>query len=125
MHFRTEWDQHLDCGLDSNGAARRVTERELHEQTELEFRLDFFFNTAPERQYTTLCKESIIYYQGDPLLLRDTTGLIRLSSAIADLLPTERMNTFLRNPQSHPHNPILHSYEEEIRWNFHRLGLLA
>ena len=125
LHFRTEWDQHLDSGLDSNGAARLVTERELHEQTELEFRLDFFFNTAPERQYATLCKKSMIYYQSGPLLLRDTTGLIQLSSAVADLLPPERMNTFLRNPQAHPHYPGLHSYEEEIRWYFHRLGLLA
>jgi hypothetical protein len=122
LHFKSEWDQHLDSGLDSHGAARLVTERELHEETELEFRLDLFFKSTPERQHAILCKDSMIYYQGDALLLRDTAGLIQLSGAMADLLPPERVNTFLRHPQSHPHYPGLHGYEEEILWYFHRLG---
>lgn len=125
LHFKSEWDQHLDSGLGSDGAARLVTERELHEKTELEFRLDLFFNTTPERQHAILCKESVIYYQGDPLLLRDATGLIQLSGAMAGLLSPERVNAFLRNSQSHPNYPSLHSYQEEILWHFHRLSQLA
>jgi hypothetical protein len=123
LHFNSDWDQHLESGIDSHGSVRLVTERTHHEESELEFRLDFFFKSTPARQHTNLCKDSIIFYQGNALLLRDFEGLVELSKAMADLLPAEAVNRFLRNPESHGHYPTFHSYQEEIIWHFHQLGL--
>ncbi len=125
LHFKNEWHQHLDSGIDSNGAARLVTEHERHEESEIEFRLDFFFRTAPERQHAALGTDSIMNFQGFPLLSRDKSALLGMASAMAALLPPERLNTFLREPDDHPHYPTLHGYKEEIRWFFHGLRATA
>lgn len=121
LHFKNEWHQNLDSGIDSHGTSRIVTEHERHEESEIEFRLDFFFNTTPERQHAALSAESIMTFQGFPLLLRDKAALIELASAMAALLPPERVNTFLLDSNDHAHYPTLHGYNEEIRWCLHRL----
>jgi hypothetical protein len=121
LHFKNEWHQHLDSGIDSNGAARLVTEHERHEESEIEFRLDFFFSTAPERQHAALGMDSLMTFQGFPLLLREKAALIEMASAMADLLPSGRVNTFLREPGNHPHYPTFHGYKEEIGWFLHGL----
>ena len=123
LHFKSEWHQHLDSGIGSDGSARLVTEHERHEKSEIEFRLDFFFQTFPERHHVGLGAESRITCQGDTLMMRDKAGLLELSAAMAALLPPERVNTFLRDPGNHPHYPTFLSYNEEVRWHFHRLGL--
>jgi hypothetical protein len=125
LHFNSDWDQHLEAGIDSHGSVRLVTERTHHEESELEFRLDFFFKSTPERQHTNLCKDSMIFHQGKPLLLRDAAGLLELSKAMANLLPAEAVNRFLRNPESRSHYPTFHGYREEIIWHFHQLGLFS
>ncbi len=123
LHFKSEWNQHLDSGIESYGAARLVTEHELYEESEMEFRLDFFFSTSPERQHASACSESTIIYQDTPLMLRDMDGLRGLATAMGDLLPPERLSSFFLNPGAHPHYPTLRSYQNEIRWYFHGLGL--
>jgi hypothetical protein len=121
LHFKSEWHQHLESGIDSRGATRLVTELEHHEESEIEFRLDFFFGTAPERQHAALGKDSIMTFQGTPLLLRDLNALTGMTSAMASLLPQERVNTFLRDSNNHPPYLTFHAYKEEIRWYFHGL----
>ena len=124
LHFVSEWDQHVDAGIDSHGSARLVIDREHHEQRELEFRLDFFFKNSPERQHAAIRMEAMIHHQGEPLRLRDTSGLDRLVSSMAGLLPPERVNSFLRAPGSHLAYRTFHCYEEEIRWYLHGLAQL-
>ena len=121
LKFKTEWHQHMDFGPGGKGMPKMVTEREFTEETELEFRLDFFFWSAPNRLHVNLGKETAIFHQGKPLRMRDATGLRELTSAMAQLLPPERLNAYLRNPYSRPIYPNLPSYEKEIRWHFHRL----
>jgi hypothetical protein len=123
LHFKSGWNQHLDSGIESHGAARLVTEHELYEKSEIEFRLDFFFSTRPERQHASASAESIIIYQGTPLSLRDSDGLRALTTAMAELLPPERLSPLFHHPGFHPHYPTLRDYQNEIRWHFHRLGL--
>ncbi len=122
LHFMSEWDQHIESDLDSHGSARLVVEREHHEQREVEFRVDFFFEDDPQRQHAAIRLEDLIHYQGCPLRLRDTAGLNELVSAMANLLPSECVNSFLQNPDSHLAYPTFRCYEEEIRWNLYRLG---
>jgi hypothetical protein len=116
LRFKSEWNQHLDCGIESTGTARLVTEHELYEESEMEFRLDFFFNTSPERQHAAACTESTIHYQDTILRLRDMEGLRGLATAMAALLPAERLSSFFRNPESHPSYRTLRNYQNEIRW---------
>jgi hypothetical protein len=125
LHFKSDWNQHLDSGIDSHGAARLVTEHELYEESEMEFRIDFFFSTLPERQHASACSESTIIYQDAPLLLRSVEGLCCLTAAMAELLPPERLSSFFHNPGNHPPYPTLRDYQNEIRWYFHRLGMTA
>jgi hypothetical protein len=123
LHFVSEWDQHIESDLDSHGSARLVVDREHHEQREVEFRVDFFFKSAPERQHAAIRLETLMHHQGHPLRLRDTDGLNELLSTLARLLPAERVNSFLQNPESHLAYPTFRCYEEEIRWFLHRLGV--
>jgi hypothetical protein len=125
LHFKSVWNQHLDSGIDSSGAARLVTEHELYEESELEFRLDFFFSTNPDRQHASACAESTISYQDTTLRLQDTDGLCELATAMAALLPEERLSSYFRSPASHPPYRTLRNYQNEIRWYRHGLEIPA
>ena len=98
------------------GAPKLVTEHELYEESEMEFRLDFFFSTSPQRQHASASSESTILYQDNTLRLRDTEGLRELASTMAELLPCERLNSYFREPASHPNYRTLRNYQNEIRW---------
>lgn len=117
LHFKSVWNQHLDCGIDSTGAARLVTEHERYEESELEFRLDFFFHSHPKRQHASACAVSTICYQDTPLRLPDTDGLRELATDMGKLLPEERLSSYFRNPVSHPSYRTLRNYQNEIRWH--------
>lgn len=123
IEFKTEWHQHLDFGggVRGEGMPRLVTEREFKEETELQFRLDFFFWAEPNRLHATLGKETAVFHQGKPLRLKDRAGLNGMMAALAGMLPPERMNSVLRDPAAERIYPNLQSYEKEIRWHFHRL----
>lgn len=121
LRFKSEWNQHLDSGIEMTGAPKLVTEHELYEESEMEFRLDFFFSTNPERQHASASAESTIH-DGDTILrLRDMKGLCELATAMATLLPAERLSSFFRNPESHPSYRTLRNYQNEIRWYLHSL----
>jgi hypothetical protein len=121
LRFKSEWNQHLDSGIEMTGAAKLVTEHELYEESEMEFRLDFFFSTSPERQHASASAESTIHYGDTILRLRDMKGLCELATAMADLLPAEQLNSFFRDPESHPSSRTLRNYQNEIRWYLHGL----
>ncbi len=119
--FKTEWHQRFEPGNGQYSVPKFVTDRKLREETEMEFRLDFFFWTTPNRLHAALGKETAIFHRGNPLRLRDTLGLRALTDIMAGLLPPERLNAYLREPDVRPLYPGITCYEEEIRWHFHRL----
>lgn len=121
LRFKSEWNQHLDSGIEMTGAPKLVTEHELYEESEMEFRLDFFFSTSPERQHASASAESTIHCGDTILRLRDMNGLCGLATAMADLLPEERRNSFFRDPASHAPYRTLRNYQNEIRWYLHGL----
>jgi hypothetical protein len=124
IEFKTEWHQHLDfSGSEGRGGGmpRLINEREFKEETELQFRIDFFFWSAPHRLNATLGRETAIFHQGRPLRLKNDDALRELLVTMASLLPADRLNSCLREPQSIRIYPNLQCYEEEIRWHFRRL----
>lgn len=121
LHFKSAWNQHLDFGIESTGTARLVTEHELYEESEMEFRLDFFFSSSPKRQHASACAVSTICYQDKFLRLPDTDGLRELATDMAKLLPEERLSSYFRNPGSHPSYRTLRNYQNEIRWHLQGL----
>lgn len=125
LHFKSAWNQHLDFGIDSTGSARLVTEHERYEESELEFRLDFFFRTHPKRQHASACAVSTICYRGVPLRFPDTDGLRDMAIAMGKLLPEECLSSYFRNPVSHPPYRTLRNYQNEIRWHLHMLETRA
>lgn len=86
-----------------------------------EFRLDFFFCSAPNRLRASVSAESMMFFQGRPLRLRDTALLLGAMMDLQELLPPERVGAGLRRSDTKTFYPSLRSYEEEIRWHFHRL----
>jgi hypothetical protein len=122
IEFKTEWHQHLEFGGSGKGGMPKlVAEREYREESELNFRLDFFFWSPPNRIHAALHKDTVIFHEGNPLRLRDIAALRELMSAMGHLLPPERLSSSLRDPASTRIYPTLACYEEEIRWHFHRL----
>jgi hypothetical protein len=121
LHFKSAWNQHLDSGIESTGSARLVTEHELYEESEMEFRLDFFFTEAPHRQHASSSADSMIYDQETPLRYGDTEGLRKLTDAMAELLPKEQQSSYFHNPESHSPYRTLRDYQNEIRWYLHGL----
>ena len=123
IEFKTEWHQHLEYGRGRHAAGmpQLVTEREFKEETELQFRLDFFFWSAPNRLHAALHQETAIFYQGKPMRLKDRAALEEMMAAMGNLLPPERVGSWLRDPKAGRIYPSLQRYEEEIRWHFHRL----
>lgn len=109
-------------GGGSRSAPPFYSERELHEETDIEFRLDFFFTAPPHRLHALLGRESAIFHQGRPIRLKDRAAVDGLLAAMARVLPPERLNSVLRQPATAAAYPNLHCYEKEIRWHFHRLA---
>ncbi len=126
IEFKTTWNQHLDFGGGSGdrhgGMPRFVTEREFTEETELEFRIDFFFWSSPNRIHLALGKENAIFHEGLPLRLKNDAALKSLLTSLSPLLPSERLNVCMRDPSVARIYPNLQSYEKEIRWHFHRIA---
>jgi hypothetical protein len=91
LKFKPEWRQRIDYGLEYEGFPKPVTEREIREETELEFRLDLFFHSTPNRQHLLLAKDTAVFHQGNPVRLRDTTAVMKFAAVMAALLPAERL----------------------------------
>ena len=122
IEFKTEWHQHLDFGGGRHqGMPQVVSEREFREENEIQFRIDFFFWSTPNRLHAALGKETVLFHQGNPYRLKERAGLAAVMTSLASLMPPERLNATLRNPAEERIYPNLTSYEKEIRWHFHRL----
>lgn len=126
IEFKTTWNQHLDFGGGRGdhrgGMPRYVSEREFTEETELEFRIDFFFSSSPHRVHAALGKENVIFHQDTPLRLKHDSAIKALLASLSTLLPAERMSSCLREPSIAKVYPNLPSYEKEIRWHFYRIA---
>ena len=120
IEFKTETQLKINPRSDGDGPMF-ITERETHEETTTEFRLDFFFTAAPHRLNALLCPETAIFHQGQPVRLKNQAAMDELLAAMGRLLPPERLNSVLRDPASAGIYPNSHCYEKEIRWHFHRL----
>ena len=96
-------------------------ERRYFQEDMPEFRLDFFFGSAPNRLRASVSAESTMFFQGRPLRLRDTALLLGAMMDLQELLPPERVSAGLKRSDMKTFYPSLRSYEEEIRWHFHRL----
>lgn len=86
-----------------------------------EFRLDFFFWSAPNRLRASVSAESVMFFHERPLRLRDSVLLSGAMMDLQELLPPERLGSGLKRTDTNNFYPSLRSYEEEIRWHFHRL----
>lgn len=97
------------------------TDRPESQNAVPEFRLDFFFWSAPHRLRASISSESMMFFQKRPMRLRDTALLMGAMMDLQELLPRERVGAGLRRPDTQIFYPSLKSYEEEIRWHFYRL----
>lgn len=70
LDFKTETRQFLDFGGPRGGAPSMVTERELVEENETQFRVDFFFWSEPHRLHAVLSDETTIFHEGNPVRMR-------------------------------------------------------
>lgn len=126
IEFKTTWNQHLDFGGGRSdrhgGMPRYVTEREFTEETELEFRIDFFFWSSPNRLHLALGNENAIFHENLPLRIKNDTAIKSLMASLSSLLPKDRLNACMRDPSVARIYPNLQSYEKEIRWHFHRIA---
>ena len=86
------------------------------------FRIDLFFSNEPHRISLEMDDMSVITFGGRPIRMKNRTELLVLLADLKSLLPPERMNRCLRELSTEPAYPSLQTYEEEIRWAFHRLG---
>ena len=86
------------------------------------FRIDLFFTDDPHRVSLEIEKDTVMFHGDRPLRLKNTTGLIVLMCDLQAFIPPERMNLGLRELSTETLYPSLQTYEEEIRWAFHRLG---
>jgi len=86
------------------------------------FRIDLFFSNEPHRISLEMDDMSVITYGGRPIRLKNRTELTVLMADLNSLLPPDRMNRGLRELSTETLYPSLQTYEEEIRWAFHRLG---
>ncbi len=111
------WSPRPNSSPDSLPRAER---RYFQEEVQL-FRIDLFFWNAPNRLSASVSAESVMFFQGRPLRLRDTALLLGAMMDLQELLPADRVGSGLKRPDTNTFYPSLRSYEEEIRWHFHRL----
>jgi hypothetical protein len=111
LHSRDTWER-------ESGHFPRLESRKVTEDFP-EFRLDFFFTTAPNRLRATVSAESMMFFHDRPVRLRDTTLLLGAILDLRELLPSDRICEGLKQPNTQTYYPSLKSYEEEIRWHFY------
>ncbi|MEO5916613.1 MAG: hypothetical protein ABIS50_20425 [Luteolibacter sp.] len=119
---KTEWKMGVRHISSSNGSLDIPTpERQHKEENVPEFRLDFFFSSSPNRLRASVSADSMMFFRGRPLRLRDTALLLGAMMDLQEILPPDRVGAGLKRSDTKNAYPSLRSYEEEIRWHFHRL----
>lgn len=113
----------LDARTSSGEWQPPTSTREYSVEEMRTFRLDFFFTTdAPNRLRASVSTESMMFFRDRPVRLRDTALLLGAMMDLQDLLPPERLGSGLLRADTDTVYPSKRSYEEEIRWHFHRLN---
>jgi hypothetical protein len=72
-----------------------------------------------------MAEETTMFYRGQPLRLKHEGGVLAMLADLAPLLPPERLSSGLAETGKLARYPSQRSYEEEIRWHFHRLKKAA
>ena len=105
----------------TNAGVYDAPERIYRQEDLPEFRLDLFFSIPPHRLRASVSAESMMFFRDRPVRLRDTALLLGAMMDVNELLPADRVGSGLKRTDTKNFYPSLHSYEEEIRWHFHRL----
>ena len=127
FHHKVEGRTHVESHFDFSGgvtgeeAPKWVTTREYREEEVSLFRVDFFFWSEPNRLHAPLAGETVVFFQNKALRLRDRDGIAEVIRSLGGLLPPQRLNSVLASRTAGAPFPSLASYENEIRWRFHRL----
>ena len=87
-----------------------------------QFRLDFFFSTAPHRIHVLITPENVAFFQDQPLRLRHPRNIMDAREELRTFFPPERLTNGMLQEDTHPFYPNMTSYEEEIRWRFYQLN---
>lgn len=96
-------------------------ERIYRQEDTPEFRVDIFFSSSPHRLRASVSAESMMFFRDRPVKLRETALLLGAMMDLNELLPADRVGSGLKRTDTKNYYPSLRSYEEEIRWHFHRL----
>ncbi len=99
---------------------RVLTERLSLERNELQFRIDFFFSSGPHRLHASLREDNVLFFHDISVRWKDIKVELGVLAMMRHWLPIERLSMTLQDPSSGRIYPNLLSYEEEIRWHFHR-----
>lgn len=122
VEFKTDRELKVSPQASTRGGAPSISiTHHAWEETAVEFRVDFFFLGSPNRLRANLAAETSIFYQGEPLRLRQSARLLEMMAALRSLVPPDRSNSGLKTADADFVYPSLQSYEKEIRWHFHRL----
>jgi len=112
----------LEVKGDTRGTYPAPTLKKLSKMVVVpKFRLDFFFATEPYRVHVLVIPENVAFFQDLPLRLRHPAAMVAARQELSLLLPPERLTCGMLQEDTHAFYPNLASYEEEIRWRFHRL----
>lgn len=95
-------------------------ERVYKEEAGKEFRIEFFFWSAPQRLKLTLVATNAIFVNGRNIQLHKEEEIATAARELRALLPEERTSTGIRKPETL--YPSLRSYAEEIRWHFYQIA---
>lgn len=86
------------------------------------FRIDFFFTSPPHRLSFVLDNGNMMFYGDRVIRLIKQLDLKILLSDLYQLLPPARLGHLLRKQSIDESYSDMHSYNEELRWAFYRLG---
>lgn len=95
-------------------------ERTYKEEIEKEFRFEFFFWSDPHRLKLALGATNAIFVGDRTVQLHKLEVIADAAAELRGLLPPERTNLGLTDPEKL--YPSLRAYSEEIRWHFHQLS---
>jgi len=125
--FLTETEEKIEKSLrrelspSTQGASHTYIHRESKREKVQKFRLDFFFASEPYRLHVLVIPENVAFYQESPLRLRHPGNILQMCKELRNVLPPERLTSGMFCEGTDATYPNTESYEEEIRWRFHRL----
>ena len=104
------------------GVTIPVDESRLREKAERSARIDIFFSRAPHRFSLSAAEATRFFVQDQAIYLRKPDLIAWAFQKVRGWAPADcRLNRHIHHEQPLSRRVPLISYEEEIRWRFHRL----